>query len=61
MAIALAPRVLRHQFELALLYLDWGREEDARRVLRVAQRLPVLMASDVHTHQRVIELLEELQ
>jgi hypothetical protein len=58
--VALAPRVLRHQFELALLYLDWDREDDARRVLRVAQRLPALMASDLHTHRRVIELLEDL-
>jgi tetratricopeptide (TPR) repeat protein len=59
-ATALAPLVLRHQFELALLYIDWDREEDALRVLRAASHLPILVASDVPTHARVHKLIASL-
>jgi len=56
-AIEIAPTVLRHQFELALLYIDWGKEEEARAALEKAATLPVLVASDLPTQERIRELL----
>ena len=32
-AIAIAPETPRHRFELGKLYLDWGREEEGKRML----------------------------
>ncbi len=52
-AIALAPRTLRHQKELGMLYIDWGKEEEARTVLRASLRLPTLLASDEADKQRI--------
>ena len=60
-AIEIAPNVLRHQFELALLYLDWGKEEEAKAALERAATLPVLVASDRPTHERISELLATLE
>lgn len=60
-AIEIAPKVLRHQFELALLYLDWGKEDEARAALEHAATLPVLVASDLPTQDRVRELLASLE
>jgi len=60
-AIEIAPSVLRHQFELALLYLDWEKEEEARTALERAATLPVLVASDLPTQERVRELLASLE
>jgi tetratricopeptide (TPR) repeat protein len=60
-AIAIAPNVRRHQFELALLYIDWGKDQEAREALERAETLPVLVASDRPTQQRVRELLASLE
>ena len=55
----LAPDAPRHRFELGKLYLDWGREEEGRRMLESALRLPISAAGDT-TAQRVMkELLQE--
>lgn len=56
-AIALAPHVLRHRHELALLYVDWGRDEEAKAALDTAATMPVIIASD---HRR-LELVRELR
>ncbi len=60
-AIALAPRVLRHQFELALLYIDWDKPEQARAVLQQCETLPILVASDRPTQVRTRELLAQIE
>lgn len=60
-AIGLAPGVLRHRKELGMLYMDWGREEDARKVLHEALLLPVVLASDRADKDRVREALRELE
>jgi tetratricopeptide (TPR) repeat protein len=58
-AIQLAPNILRHQFELVLLYRDWGKEKEARAALERASTLPVLVASDIPTQERIKQMLEE--
>jgi tetratricopeptide (TPR) repeat protein len=45
-AIALAPDVMRHRYELGVLYLDWGKEEEAMAEFRVAEGLPLRVAID---------------
>jgi tetratricopeptide (TPR) repeat protein len=60
-AIELAPQVMRHQYELAILYIDWGREEEAVEVLRRAALLPVQVTSDVPRLKKVRSLLRDLE
>jgi tetratricopeptide (TPR) repeat protein len=45
-AIRLAPGIMRHQYELGVLYMDMGRTEDARAALTAAVALPVRTAID---------------
>lgn len=40
-SVALAPDVIYHRLDLALVYIDRGRYADARRQLEELQRLPV--------------------
>jgi tetratricopeptide (TPR) repeat protein len=58
-AVALAPDVMRHKYELGILYMDWGKKEEGRRVLTEAEKLPVRIASDVPRLKRIKELLEK--
>jgi tetratricopeptide (TPR) repeat protein len=60
-AIALAPGVLRHRYELGLLYADWGKDEDARRELQECLRLPPLLASDRNDQDRIRGKLRDLE
>jgi tetratricopeptide (TPR) repeat protein len=60
-AIEIAPTVLRHQFELGLLYLDWGKDEEARSALEHALTLPVLVASDGPTKERIRLMLASME
>jgi len=59
-AIELGPGVMRHRYELAILYIDWGRKDEAAEVLRKASTMPVLVASDVPRLKRIQTLLQEL-
>jgi len=59
-AIALAPDVMRHHYELAVLYIDWDRNEEARGILGRAARLPVRVAIDRERLVRIQELLSSL-
>jgi tetratricopeptide (TPR) repeat protein len=59
-AIALAPDVLRHRYELALLYLDMDRTDSARVELESVEKLPVTLARDVHCKEHARELLSKL-
>jgi tetratricopeptide (TPR) repeat protein len=59
-AIALAPLVMRHVYELAVLYLDWGRKEEARAALEHAATLPVRTAIDRPRLEKIKALLDAL-
>ena len=56
-AIAIAPEVMRHHYELAVLYIDWGRREEARAFLQHAATLPVRVAIDRERLEKIRELL----
>lgn len=58
-AIALAPDVMRHYYELGVLYLDWGREAEAKKVLMDAAKLPIRVAIDVQRLEKITQLLAE--
>jgi len=56
-AIAIAPDVMRHHYELGILYIDMGRKEDARRALEKAGTLAVRTAIDRPRLEKIRELL----
>jgi tetratricopeptide (TPR) repeat protein len=57
-ALLLAPEIMRHHYELGVLYIDMGRDEEAEAALRHAQSLPVRIASDWPRLETIRELLE---
>jgi len=59
-AIAIAPDVMRHSYELGVLYLDWGRQEDARRALEQALLMPVRVAIDRPRQEKIKLFLTRL-
>jgi tetratricopeptide (TPR) repeat protein len=59
-AISLNPRAIRHYHELALLYIDEHREEEALQTLQVAVNKPVLMKSDFRRLEEIRELIRKL-
>ena len=59
-AIALAPRTMRHSYELGVLYLDMDRKVEARKVLQQASILPVQSAIDRPRLVKIRELLSHL-
>ncbi|MHB1050884.1 MAG: tetratricopeptide repeat protein [Bacteroidota bacterium] len=52
-AIELAPTIIRHRFELGLLYLDMERPDDAKKVFTEALKYPPLLASDNRRIERM--------
>ncbi len=60
-AIALAPRTLRHRQELGMLYIDWGKEDEARTVLRESLTLPDVLASDEADKEKIRAALRDLE
>ncbi len=60
-AVVIAPDVMRHQYELGVLYLDWGRLPEARRALERARELPVRVAIDRPRQQKIGELLDQIR
>lgn len=60
-AITIAPDVKRHQYELGVLYLDWGRLEEAKQALERARDLPVRVAIDRPRQEKIEELLEQIR
>ena len=58
-AMVLAPDVMRHPYELAGLYRDAGRMEEARRLLEHASSLPVRVAIDRKRLHTIRELLAD--
>jgi tetratricopeptide (TPR) repeat protein len=59
-AIALAPGVIRHHFELAELYMGQDRHREALEEFQLVIRLPVLLASDERTRLSAAGLIENL-
>jgi tetratricopeptide (TPR) repeat protein len=59
-AIALAPRVMRHHYELGMLYAEWDRPADAHREFALASESPVLLARDLPTRARARDLAAKL-
>lgn len=60
-AIRLAPDIMRHHYELGVLYLDMGRNEDARGALRKASVLEIRTAIDKPRKEKALKLLGELE
>jgi len=60
-AVALAPDIMRHQYELGVLYLDMGKVDDAAKCLQQASTLPVRVAIDRQRQVKIRELLQELK
>jgi tetratricopeptide (TPR) repeat protein len=56
-AIAIAPDIMRHHFELGILYIDMGRKEEARKALEKCATLPVRTAIDRPRLEKIKELL----
>ena len=56
-AIALAPDIMRHRYELGILYIDMGRKEEARRALEKGAVLAVRTAIDRPRLAKIKELL----
>ena len=59
-AITLNPRVIRHYHELALIYIDEGKKQEALNILRVAVTKPVLMKSDLRRLNEIKRLIARL-
>ena len=59
-AIAVAPAVIRHHYELGVLYMQEDRTSEAVGELRLVGTLPVLIASDPRTQATAAGLLAEL-
>jgi hypothetical protein len=51
---------MRHSYELGVLYLDWGRQDDAQRVLEEALSMPVRVAIDRPRREKIKPLLSRL-
>ena len=56
-AIALAPDVMRHQYEIGVLYLDWEKRDEAKKAFEFAATLPIRVAIDRPRLAKIKELL----
>jgi hypothetical protein len=59
-AVALAPEVMRHPYELGVLYVDMGRDEEARQTFEAAALLPVRTGIDSPRLLKIREFLSRL-
>ena len=59
-AIALAPGVIRHHFELGVLYQEMDRDEEALVEFKRVLSLPLLLASDEGKQLSAARLVEDL-
>ncbi|HTY00445.1 MAG TPA: tetratricopeptide repeat protein [Bacteroidota bacterium] len=60
-AVAIAPDVMRHEYELGVLYIDMGRIQDARAALEKVLTLPVRVAIDKPRLLKAKALLQTLE
>jgi tetratricopeptide (TPR) repeat protein len=56
-AVALAPTIVRHRFELGVLYAEMDREEEAREEFAVVVTLPPTLGRDEWKKKRAAEWL----
>ena len=59
-AVEIAPTVVRHQYELGLVYRAQGRNQEAKEAFEKVLSLPVVLASDPRTQSYAKERIEEL-
>ncbi|UWX58628.1 hypothetical protein NY406_05020 [Chlorobaculum sp. MV4-Y] len=59
-AISLNPKVIRHYHELALLYLEEDKKQEALNTLRIAETRPVLIKSDERRLKEIRKLIDRL-
>jgi tetratricopeptide (TPR) repeat protein len=60
-AIAIAPAMVRHRFELALVLKEEGRTKEAIEAFRMASELPTTVASDPRTKERALRMAQKLE
>ena len=60
-AIAIAPGIVRHRFELALVFHEEGRTPEAIASFRMAAELPTTVASDPRTKERALRMARKLE
>ena len=59
-AVELAPGIMRHHYELGVLYMDLKRYDDAERSFRAAASLPVQVAIDRPRLKKIGSWLDEI-
>ncbi|MDD8018191.1 MAG: hypothetical protein PHP42_07445 [Bacteroidota bacterium] len=59
-AIAIAPTIIRHRFELGVLYLDWGKKEEAKKIFLETVHYHPNLASDSHRIEFMKKKIMEL-
>jgi tetratricopeptide (TPR) repeat protein len=60
-AIAIAPTVIRHQFELGLVYIDEGEKGKAMTVFEKAITMPVTRLSDFRAIDRMKRMIDRIR
>jgi hypothetical protein len=60
-AIAIAPEIMRHRYELGILYIDMGRIPEACASFENASHLPVRVAIDRPRLEKIKAYLAELE
>jgi tetratricopeptide (TPR) repeat protein len=60
-AVALAPNIMRHWYELGLLYKYWGKKSQAIAAFTKAKTCPVLVSSDNKRIVAIAAFLKDLQ
>lgn len=59
-AIRLAPDIMRHRYELGVVYLDQGRNAEARQMFREAAALEIRTAIDRPRREKALKFISEL-
>lgn len=59
-AIAIAPGVVRHRFELGMVMKEEGKKDEAIEAFRIASELPTTVASDPRTRGLALRMIQEL-
>lgn len=60
-ATALAPTVMRHWYELGLLYIYWDKKPEAIAAFNKAKTCPILVSSDNKRLAAIPDLLKDLE
>jgi tetratricopeptide (TPR) repeat protein len=60
-AIAIAPGVVRHRFELGLILKEEGKKQEAIEAFRAAASLPTTVGSDTRTKETALHIAQDLE